>query len=187
MATQTYVCFASNWWIRCFTKSCAAALNVDRQSVLSLDCERFQLRKSDDALVLVQCRPGNTLVELSIEDMISNSCIVRMTDVPPPLELCSLQIRLYSTDIADSEYDGVGYIAYTHNRTSHAAVARLPAPDFFTSAFFLQSFRVVSLLTPAARQLQCFLHRLSLFTSQTLSNDFRSSSVCRAFQSNFAT
>ena len=49
-------------------------------------------------------------MELPIKDLLGNSCVIHTNDMSTPLELCSLQKCLNSTDVAYFEYSGVRYM-----------------------------------------------------------------------------
>ena len=49
-------------------------------------------------------------MELSVEDLLGNSCVIHTHYMSTPSELCSLQKCLYSTNVAYFEYSGVRYM-----------------------------------------------------------------------------
>jgi len=59
---------------------------------------------------VLSTRTPVTMIELFVEDLLRNSCVIHTNYVSTPTDLCILQKCLYSTNVAYFEYSGVRYM-----------------------------------------------------------------------------
>jgi len=85
----------------------------------SVHRECFQFRRCETTAVqceleavlvssVLSTRTLGTMMELSVEDLLRNSCVIHTNYMSTPTELCILQKCLCSTNAAKFEYSGVG-------------------------------------------------------------------------------
>jgi len=107
----------SNSWIRHTLNFSAADLHKERPSALSIT----SASNSEGAILqrfivvflvsfVLPTRTPGTMMELSIEDLLWNSCFIHTNYISTPTELCILQKCLCSTYIAYFQYSSVRYM-----------------------------------------------------------------------------
>ena len=70
-------------------------------------------------------------MELSIEDLPRNLCVIHTNYMSPPTELCILHMCLYSTNVAYFEYTGVRYMFLPLDVSFFSQTPQVKLVEFF--------------------------------------------------------
>ena len=60
--------------------------------------------------LVLPTRTPEAMMKLPIKDLLGNSCVIHTNDMSTPLQLCSLQKCLNSTDVAYFEYIAISHV-----------------------------------------------------------------------------